>query len=93
MSVLLPHPGPYDFGFTSDTGGNWVISDDIPIGGSRTLSFAGVRQSSQLVVNPQGVEGVNTCRLVVENPTVIGIDIPVLAKCVTSIQALCTPTP
>jgi hypothetical protein len=64
-----------------------------PIQGSRTLSFAGVRQSSQLVVNPQGVEGVNTCSLVVENPTMVGIDIPVLAKCVTSIQALCAPIP
>ncbi len=93
VSVLLPHPDPYDFGFTSDAGGNWVISDELFTGGSRTLSFAGVRQSSQLVVNPQGVEGVNTCSLVVENPTMVGIDIPVLAKCVTSIQALCAPIP
>jgi hypothetical protein len=86
-------PEPYDFGFTNDAGRNWVISEELLAAGSRTLSFAGVRQDSQLVLNPQGVQGVNTCSLVVENPTVVGIDIPVLAKCVTSIQALCTPTP
>jgi hypothetical protein len=93
VSVLLPHLEPYDFGFTRDAGDNWVISDELLSEGSRTLSFAGVRQSSQLVVDTQGVDGMNTCRPVVENPPVTGIDIPVLAKCVTSIQALCTPTP
>ena len=93
VSVLNPPVDPYDFGFTRDANGNWVISDELLSEGSRTLSFAGVRQSSQLVVDPQGVEGMNTCRLVVENPTVTGIDVPVLAKCVTSIQAFCTSTP
>jgi hypothetical protein len=91
-SILLPQ-APYDFSFTSDAGGNWVVSDQLLAAGSRTLSFAGVGYAHQLVVDPVGVEGVNTCGLAVENHTVIGIDIPVLPKTITCVQALCAPTP
>ena len=90
---LLPDEQQDDFGFTSGAAGNWVISDKLLAGGSRTLSFAGIGPSVQLVVDPQGVEGVNACRLAVENPAERGIYIPVLPKCVTSIQALCTLIP
>ena len=89
-SFLLPQ-APYDFAFTSDAGGNWVVSDQLLAAGSRTLSFAGVGYENQLVVDAMGVEGVNTCGLAVENPTVIGINIPVQPKTVTRVQALCAP--
>ncbi|MBW1906441.1 MAG: hypothetical protein JRH14_14015 [Deltaproteobacteria bacterium] len=91
-TILLPQ-APHDFAFTSDAGGNWVVSDQLLAAGSRTLSFAGVGYENQLVVDPVGVEGVNTCGLAVENPTVIGIDIPVRPKTVTRVQALCAPIP
>ena len=84
---------PYDFRFTSDAAGNWVVSDQLLAAGSRTLSFAGVGYENQLVVDPMGVEGVNTCGLAVENLTVIGIDIPVRPKTVSRVQALCAPIP
>jgi hypothetical protein len=87
---FLPFP-PYDFAFTSDAGGNWVVSDQLLAEGSRTLSFAGVGYENQLVVVPVGVEGVNTCGLA-ENPTVIG-SLPVRPKTVTRVQALCAPIP
>jgi len=89
---FFPYP-PYDFRFTSDAAGNWVVSDQLLAAGSRTLSFAGVGYENQLVVLPMGVEGVNTCGLAVENLTVIGIDIPVRPKTVSRVQALCAPIP
>ena len=91
-TIFLPQPPP-DFAFTCDAGGNWVVSDQLLAAGSRTLSFAGVGYENHLVVDPVGVEGVNTCGLAVENPTVIGIDIPVRPKTVTRVQALCAPIP
>jgi len=93
-TVSSPHPDPaslYDFGFTSDAGGNWVISEELLPAGSRILSFSGVQQSSAVVLNPQGVEGVNTCGLA-ENPAFIG-SLPVRPKTVTRVQALCAPIP
>jgi hypothetical protein len=87
-----PDP-PYDFAFTSDAGGNWVVSDQLLAEGSRTLSFAGAGYENQLWVVPMGVEGVNTCSPAVENPAGHGIDIPVLPKTITRVQALCAPIP
>jgi hypothetical protein len=87
------HQPLYDFAFTSDAGGNWVVSDQLLATGSRTLSFAGAGYENQLWVVPVGVEGVNTCSPAVENPAGHGIDIPVLPKTITRVQALCAPIP
>lgn len=93
-TASFPHPDPpYDFAFTSGADGSWVVSDQLLAAGSRTLSFAGVWLDNQLVVDPMGVEGVNTCDLAVENPTVLGINIPLLPKTITRVQALCAPIP
>lgn len=90
-TVSSPYPDPADFGFTSDAGGNWVISEELLPAGSRILSFSGVQQSSAgtALLDPQGVEGVNTCDLA-ENPAFTG-GLPVRPKTVTRVQALCAP--
>ena len=88
-TVYSPIPDPADFGFTSDAGGNWVISEELLPAGSRILSFSGVQQRSAVMLNPQGVEGVNTCGLA-EDSTVVG-SLPIRPKTVTRVQALCAP--
>lgn len=86
-TVRLANEYQYHFAFTGDASGNWVISEELLTDGSRTLSFAGGELTHQLIVEPEGVEGANTCSHALPHAA-----LPVLAKTVTSVQALCTPT-
>ncbi len=78
---------PYDSSLTFDAAEQPVLSD-IP-GGGEDLVFVGVDLTQELIVNPMGGGGVNTCDL--ENP---GTVYPVLPKSFTRVrQVRCTPLP